>query len=144
MKNILLWGLFLMLTAFQCEDPPPASVSRELEKNFERWQDSGIRSYSYDLRVICFCPFREPFSIEVRNGETASISGNDPDSYQYIPSTIDELFLTLQDYLDQDPVTFRATYHPSYYFPEDVYVDVSEQIADEEMGYVISNFMVLD
>ena len=133
-----------MLTAFQCEDPPPASVAAELEQNFQRWREAGIRSYSYDLRVICFCPFREPFSIVVRNGVTESISGNDPDTYDYIPSTIDKLYLTLQDYLGQNPVTFRAKYHPSYFFPEDVYVDVSEQIADEEMGYMISNFKVLD
>jgi hypothetical protein len=144
MKRIFLWCMVLFLTAFQCEEQPPASVSRDLEENFKLWQESGIRSYSFDLRVICFCPFREPFSIVVRDGVTESISGNDPESYDYIPSTIDQLYLTLQDYLAQDPVTFRAKYHPTYHYPEDVYVDVSEQIADEEMGYMISNFKVLN
>ena len=133
-----------MLSAFQCDEERPASISRDLEENRQAWLESGIRSYSYDLRVICYCPFREPFSIVVRDGVTESISGNDPEGYQYIPSTIDQLYLTLKDYLAQDPVTFRAQYHPTYHYPEDVYVDVSEQIADEEMGYMISNFKVLD
>jgi transglutaminase-like putative cysteine protease len=114
------------------------------------WQDNAIDDYRYTLNVGCFClpEWRGPVTIEVRDGKTVSVTF--VDSGEAAPAdnfarydTIDDLFVVLTDMQGQDPVTFDVTYDENTGVPTNVWVDVSEMMADEELGLTITDFMPL-
>ena len=50
--------------------------------------------------------------------------------------TVPELFDVIQDAIDRDAAEIRVTYAASGY-PDEVWLDYDEQIADEELGFFI-------
>jgi hypothetical protein len=43
---------------------------------------------------------------------------------------------------DQKAHTVNVTYNPDLGYPTDLYIDVSQLIADEEVGYTVTNLVV--
>ena len=60
---------------------------------------------------------------------------NDP-SYR----TIDEFFDYIQTQRALNPVVETIEYDKEYSFPSYIYFDISEMIADEEIGYTLTDF----
>jgi len=63
--------------------------------------------------------------------------------------TIDELFQQLRD-VYQGKSTFGqkaervdVTYDSTYGYPSDIFIDVSTLIADEEQGWTVTNFKIV-
>ena len=100
-------------------------------------------SYSFDLVVSCYCTIQEPYQIQVINGKVAKIKGNEAWGSEGIPTTVDALFDTILKKLGQKPFQFNLEFDSEYGYPSDVYFDMEEMIADEEIGYSISNFKIL-
>jgi hypothetical protein len=120
----------------------------KIERNKEKWQDTGISHYRYELFVGCFCVFSQdmPLVVEVQDGEVVSMeyqSGNEIDATnrelfdKY--ATIDRIFTALEtDLKDADEVV--VTYDPTYGFPTKVNIDYIKDAIDDELGLTVSNF----
>ena len=115
------------------------------------WEAQGVTSYRYTLQVGCFClvEMTQPVVIEVRDGEVASItyaedgSAADPALFEQYDSVAD-LFAVISEAEAQDPARLDVTYHEEMGVPLSVDIDISEQMADEELTLTVSAFEALD
>jgi hypothetical protein len=111
------------------------------------WAAQEIDSYRFDLTIGCFCirEMTRPVTIEVVDGQVSSITyiddgtAADPLFFEGF-ATIDQLFERLAEKEAQNPVLFDVTYDQELGIPLDAEIDVSEQMADEELWLTVRNF----
>lgn len=149
MKKILFILLAVLLTG--C-----ASIVGEASSNanpaLEKWQDSKISHYRYELGIGCFCIFSQdmPLVIEVKDGQVVSMqykSGKEIDAanlemFQRY-DTLDKIFAEIEKARSEGADTVTVSYDDTYGFPKEVAIDFEQQAADEEIYLTVSNFEVL-
>jgi hypothetical protein len=114
------------------------------------WEAQGYDHYRYTLQVGCFCmtDVTRPVVIEVRDGAVASITYAD-DGAPADPAlfarydTIDDLFTVIAEAASQNPARLDVTYAAETGVPLSVVIDISEQMADEELYLTVSDFQAL-
>jgi hypothetical protein len=131
---------------------------QQLDSAKTRWDASGIVSYDYEFDQSCLCYPPGPFAIEVRNCSVVSVNfllDNDeilidPPSVDQV-STIDELFTQLQQILNgcspdeqRPPYSYSVSFDDTYGYPTNVNIDPEELVADEEIIYFVTNFVVIE
>ena len=114
-----------------------------LAKNKRLWTSFDIRSYRFDLLVSCYCLIEEPYSIKVVDGLVTEVSGNEAWGHEGWPMTLDALFEESSERLEQTPFISRIKYHKTYGYPTHVFFDMEAMMADEEVGFSVSNFEIL-
>lgn len=124
----------------------------QLDANRKKWESQGIDDYSFTLQRNCFCrgDAIRPINIEVRDGSVTSARYADtgeliPDDRQYNKQSVynlnaDGLFNLVEQGIKGGAAQVDVTYDKTFGIPTSIYIDQSQQIADEEMGYTISNF----
>ena len=120
--------------------------STEFEANKEKWESTEIEDYSFVLRIMCFCApeTTEPKTIVVKGGEITTVNGKPYDPEQnWGVVTISDLFDKIENITPQNPAVLNVTYDTKYGFPSSLYIDRDEMIADEEIGYSVSDFSPL-
>jgi hypothetical protein len=148
MKKFLLIPAVLLL--FACSLFFPAS--RELNQNREKWEAMDIHHYRFNLRIGCFCPFNEqmPLTIEVKDGEAISITASNgqdiaPNLETYMKSaSVEALFDIIQSAMKSGADDIKVTYDDHYGFPTSINIDNIKMAVDDEIGYYVENFEVLD
>jgi hypothetical protein len=148
MKNILLAVIALLLIACSIFFP----TTRELERNRERWQAQGVSHYRFNLSIGCMCPWYDqmPLTIEVQDGKAVSISAsNGQDVTPFIETfnrsaTVEALFDIIQSAQAAGADEIRVTYDTEYGFPTSISIDYIRMAVDDEIGYYIDNFEVLN
>ncbi len=147
MKKLLLLTLIFILAA--C-----SAGGSELSRNQTKWQDAGITHYRMQLNISCFCAFRDqmPLTVEVRDGQIVSMENAngtqvlDTDAnYEFFAphATVDLLFADIEKAVSDGAESVTVTYDKTYGFPAEIAIDISQQMADEEMYYSITNFEAL-
>ena len=58
--------------------------------------------------------------------------------------SINSLFNFIESKLNENPEFYEINYNKEYGYPESIYFDMSKRIADEEIGYYISDFKILN
>ena len=144
MKNLRLFFLaFGSLLILSCEKETNPTVEDLWGPEGEKWKAKDIINYDYTLQISCFCirEYTLPKRIVVRENQVVSVEGkpfeslNDP-SYR----TIDEFFDYIQTQRALNPVVETIEYDEEYGFPSYIYFDISEMIADEEIGFTLTDF----
>jgi hypothetical protein len=78
----------------------------------------------------------------VKSNEILSVNGVDYADLEYeTHKTIDEFFDYIKERQNQNPVIENLDFDSIYGFPSYIYFDISEMIADDEIGYTITNFI---
>ncbi len=114
--------------------------------NLNLWNEKKIVNYSFSFKRVCFCPLEYvgPHQIVVQNGKITTVNGapyNAAERYGSIP-TIPELLQIIKTNVDKNPYQKTLNFNPTYGYPTSVFFDFNQQMADEEIGYEISNFKV--
>lgn len=138
--TILLAGLL-----GACSDPLDAE--RDAFRTARaRWERAGIVDYVFDYQRWCFCGPDQTrrLRITVEGGEVVSaayVDTNDPvaDPLDGLPA-IDDLFDVIRDAIRRDAYTLSAAYDEELGYPTGVSIDYRENVADEEMGFIVSAF----
>lgn len=112
-------------------------------KNQEKtWNEKNITNYSYSLRVNCFCTTERvgPHLIKVINSKIVSVNGQpyNPEVTGTLP-TVTELFEIIKLKLAQKPFQQNIKYDPILGYPTEIYFDMDQRIADEEVGFIVEN-----
>lgn len=121
----------------------------EIERNQQKWHDTGIAHYRYNLFVGCFCVFSQdmPLIVEVKDGQVVSLeyqSGKEIDASsrelfeKY--ATIERIFSELEAYSNGKADEVVVTYDPTYGFPTQANIDVIKNAVDDELALTVSNF----
>jgi hypothetical protein len=114
------------------------------------WTRSHPASYRYQLRISAFAPpsVTQPVIVEVHNGVPFSITPVNPGEpidattmAKY--DTVEELFSVIEDAVSRSAESLSASYDATYGFPKETWIDYSRSIADEELGFQVSNFTPL-
>ncbi len=118
-------------------------------KGKDLWYSLNIISYEMTQQISCFCfpyEFILPKSIKVENDKIISIDGKHPKEMIGYESfySINSLFYFIENNLSENPEFYEINYHEEYGFPESIYFDMSKAIADEEIGYYISDFKIIN
>nr|WP_313931927.1 MULTISPECIES: DUF6174 domain-containing protein [Nostoc] len=123
---------------------------RQLQFNRNLWTKQNISNYRYTFSNGCFCipEARGPVIIEVRNGQTKSITSvatGQPVNPEYFQNynTIPKLFNVIQDAIARQASSLDVAYNPKLGYPTKINVDYYSQIADEEIYLTIENFQVI-
>jgi hypothetical protein len=122
---------------------------QRLRVNQKLWDQQNITSYRYTLSRSCFCTpeARGPVVVEVRNGETVSVTSVatgqpvDPELFKQY-DTVPELFDVIKDAIKRKASSLTVEYAKLGY-PTQINIDYSAQIADEELYLTVENFQVL-
>jgi len=113
------------------------------------WFSLNIENYEMIQQISCFCfpyEFNLPKSIKVENDKIVLIDGKDPKETVGRESfySINSLFYFIESKLKENPEIYEINYNKEYGYPESIYFDMSKMIADEEIGYYISDFKIMD
>jgi len=120
---------------------------QELFSGRELWKSLNISNYTMIQQISCYCfpeEFVLPKSIVVENGIIKTINGFSPDQTIGFESfyTINEIFQFIDSKLDKEPEFYDIEYNKEYGFPNYIWFDMSKMIADEEIGYYITEFKI--
>ena len=113
------------------------------------WFSLNIENYEMIQQISCFCfpyEFNLPKSIKVENDKIVLIDGKDPKETVGRESfySINSLFYFIESKLKENPEIYEINYNKEYGYPESIYFDMSKMIADDEIGYYISDFKIMD
>ncbi|MEH2158912.1 DUF6174 domain-containing protein [Nostoc sp.] len=120
---------------------------RQLNFNRRLWNQANISNYRITVSNSCFCipDARGPVVIEVRNGQTTSITSVatgqpvNPQLFQQY-KTIPKLFNVIQDGINRKASSLDVRYEPKLGYPTQINIDYNSQIADEEIFLTIEKF----
>ena len=122
-----------------------STVQSELDNARARWQANRLGVYEFDWRRSCECTTevtREMHVIvsdETITSLTYAYDGTAvPTTVWSSVETVDGVFESIQDAIDQDAYSIVVTYDGSGY-PRDVSIDYSLMIADEEYSAHITD-----
>ena len=120
---------------------------QELFSGRELWKSLNISNYTMIQQISCYCFPKEfvlPKTIVVENGIIKTINGFSPNQTIGFESfyTINEIFQFIDSKLDKEPEFYDIEYNKEYGFPNYIWFDMSKMIADEEIGYYITEFKI--
>lgn len=138
--------IFLLFIILNCTKKTGVIPEDELnlQEQEKKWKKQGIIDYEFTSQISCFCQsdYTLPKAILVKNDEIQSINGVAYANLEYENHmTIDELFDYIEDHQNKNPVIENLEFDSVYGFPSYIYFDISEVIADDEIGYTITNFI---
>lgn len=125
----------------------PAVRTPDLDAARARWEAAGFDAYTMTLRRICFCPtpdYTGPFTVRVQDGALASVSLDGVLVDEDRGETVDDLFDLIEDAYERKAEVVAAEFHPEYGYPTSLSIDYSSMMADEEIGYHISDLKATD
>ena len=134
---------YIAILLLLCASCHKAESADELTLNESTWKQASIREYEFTLRISCFCPPETvgPHKIRVQADTIFSVNGI---PYQRGVSkklpTLSELFAFIRESDARNPHKKSVTYQTTFGFPDYIFYDFSEQIADEEILYTVTDF----
>ncbi len=139
MRFYYLTLLFFLILSCSEEKIEPLN---DFELNKNKWEALAIDSYTCTFQISCYC-IREatlPKTVQVVNGKIVKVDGASYDEDEHWGvQTINQLF-NLIEQAEKDKVhTLEVDYHPDKGYPTMLYIDQDEMIADEEIGYYVSD-----
>ena len=145
MRKFVLIFLFFSCEKLDTLGPNPTGM--ELSTAMEKWDNKNFNNYEYSLDVSCYCIYDGPNNIEIKNNDLFKVNGESVTLEQlqneyWDVKTIEELFNIIDSKLEDDPFSYSLQFDENYGYPIDIYFDMDEMIADEEIGYTISNFKI--
>lgn len=104
-----------------------------------RWQAHGLKSYSIEQKMICFCPPPHGF-VRLTIKDNKIVEATDLDNGQPLSKekldwfqTVDALFDWLEATKALNPVRLEVEYDAIYGYPRKISFDYGENIADDEL-----------
>ena len=122
----------------------------DLEAARATWRDLVLADYDYTFTRQCFCAeeWRGPYDVQVRGGEVVAatfrgeslleIDALGITAFSDLVLTVDDLFNEIERSIGE-VAELTVEYDAELGYPANVFIDVDERIADEEIEYVITD-----
>jgi len=132
------------------ENPSPATQEElRFYQEWKAWNAKKIENYSFSVKRNCFCPPEEKINVVVRNNKI--VSSQFLPSHKSLPKERQKRLMTIDDYFKKIDSAFKRNYahiglkyHKVYHFPTEIFFDYRQDIADDEIGYHLSDFKVME
>jgi len=131
------------------KNPSPIS-KKELEfyKEWKMWNAQKLKNYSFIVKRNCFCPPQEKIRVVVKNSKV--VSSEFVPSHKPLPTERQKRVMNIDGYFKMVDDAFKNRYahiglvfDKRYHYPKEIFFDSSKEIADDEIGFLISDFKVL-
>lgn len=126
-------------------------LSQEIIDNFElnndKWNNKNIQNYEFDLEISCFCIGSKKRKLKVIDNKIILISNLDENSNNYRDNhnkTFTDLLEFTKQEMYKDPRKLTINYDDENGYIKELYIDNDDRIADEEIGYKITNFIKIE
>lgn len=154
MKRVALAVVPLLLLAACGSDPgssavdPAASTSPTptVRPTVGTYPAFPHDDYAFTVRVSCYCPVTGPVRITVEDGRATSADWVKPGGHQgmevpehWASLTIDQVIEAAND---TEAARVDVVWPDGQDWPDSVWVDHEELMADEEIGYAISHVVI--
>jgi hypothetical protein len=111
----------------------------------QKWQAAGLHDYAFTFYQSCFCPVRHQLRITVQDDKVLSavnVGGGAAVKPEEMgkPLTMAEIFQQIEEGYAKHADHIRLSLNLQYGYPEEVFIDYVEMMADEELRYSISDF----
>jgi len=116
--------------------PASADDITDWAKARERWAAQDALDYSFRIRVLCFCPRRDPVKIVVRDGKPRGTPARLRDF-----DTIEELFADIREEIDRGG-TPQARYAKRTGAPRRFSADPAPQAVDDEYQITVRKLRI--
>lgn len=150
MKKLLLLAtvLFSLVTAAPAVADEPVdqnpvdpsitngSAAKQFRQARGKWLSYGVENYRFTLSRYCFCAQPSETVITVRDRKPVKLSARP----WYGPRTVPGLFRVVAQAIKSKATRLDVKYDPRLGFVKAVSIDYVAMMADEEMGYEISEF----
>jgi hypothetical protein len=124
-------------------------VNRDLENAKAAWLARKPASYDLTIEPRCFCGFETtgPVVVAVRNGVVqsrtyvqtgGSVSARSASLYP----TVDELYTIIENAVSNMADRLEVQYQTTWYYPAMVAIDPHFNVADDEMFFTVTAFVV--
>ena len=151
MRKTLL-ALLPFLTGCVIFTSDSKDLQTDIDENRALWDGAAITDYSMRFQRLCvICPidFLIPVRITVRGDTVDTVT--DLDSGAPVEGiaegtflTIDDLFLIIQDAIDQNASEIDARYDAVLGYPTDIDIDFSRSVFNDETQFMIREFEPLN
>jgi Family of unknown function (DUF6174) len=126
---------------FRMECPPGTEeIAAELAAKRAMWEQAGVNSYEFTMRIDVFGPWYGEWRVVVVDDEPVSIMRTDesqPDATADFPGTIDSVFDILERSVTAD--SFIATYDADLGYPVSVVIDHYLNAVDDELAIHVTS-----
>ena len=127
-------------------------TEQELLSNRQKWESAAVSSYELNMQQGCFCPdfITRPIHLVVRSSEimlTYTDDGSrvtDDALESLFIGPVPKMFDGIKFMIDNDPDEMRVIYNEEYGFPERITADPISSAIDDEFGFSVSNFRIID
>jgi hypothetical protein len=143
MRKLLL--LLVCAATVGCSDFFGVRTPTPLEEARFTWDTVRPDAYVFAIERMCFCPvdYLGPVRLRVVGDSVAErvyVDSGDPVPASHADAfpTVDGLFDILAAAYEQDAHDVRVTYDPQTGVPLDFWIDYSQMIADEELGFEVT------
>ncbi|MBJ2176534.1 hypothetical protein JBL43_19960 [Aureibaculum sp. A20] len=143
-----IFSLLVLLVSFCSCDTDDEKAISDFELAKAKWEKLQFNDYTIQENTSCFCGGLLEWTTKVINNEKDTVYFDDSklykgQTYQMVldgAKTIEEAF----DFIEQFDVTtvysFDAVYDEQFGFPKSIFIDYVENMADDEIVYLYSNF----
>lgn len=150
---LIVLALLTGLAALAGCSSTESEAIRMLKQNEKKWAEQSQffkQSYTYTIRIGCFCPndITSPVSILVDSGKTESIVYEDdrtPATNEVFTTidTIEDLFAIIRNAINDKVDELTVEYDPILGYPVTISIDPNKSAVDEERGYTVLDFAIL-
>jgi len=144
MRNLIFLSILICLTGCVKSNPDLTQIIKgDPASQLALWKKKGISNYEMTMKISCYCIQGRvgPHHIVVENDKIKTVNNLPYDSTKTGPIlTINELFDFIIISLAKNPYQHSLDYNAIFHYPKYIYFDFSQQIADEEVGYEITDF----
>ena len=127
-----------------------SSEQQALNDALNKWSAADTGNYTFNYQLLCFCPqeFTDPIMVNIVNDSVLSAisrTTNLPvtDQVRDTINSVEDMFSILQQAIDTRANTITVNYNDELGYPESIYIDYDERIADEELTLTSDNLVLL-
>ncbi len=123
-----------------------------LDEAMDSWDAFATTNYAFDFNWVCFCLIEWVSKVTLTASGGAIISADFVESGEPVTDeqqlnfykTVDGLFDVIQDAIDRSAVSIQVEYDPDLGYPVSAFIDYETQLADEELGFEVSNVLKVE
>ncbi len=139
-------SIFVLHSCTKTITKPFQTIKGDPTTQLALWKEKNVSNYEMTMKISCNCLQGRvgPHHIVIENDKIKTVNDLPYDSTKIGSiKTINELFDFIQVGLAENPYQHSLDYNAQYNYPQKIFFDFSEQIADEEIGYEITEFKAL-
>ena len=147
--KILIPLIFISLFISCNSDDTLTEEKIEFNKARKTWNNSQIENYNMHERVSCFCGGLLEWDVIVKNSikdrveyDESQTSGQSYEDIFENARTIEDVFDFLESLLNEELASLYVEYDEMYGFPKLISIDYAENVADDEIAYIYTNFEI--